>query len=152
MNHETVPCHLTTMVMAKRNDEVVVLERKKFWQGITFPGGHVESGEAITECAKREFFEETGLKLKEIKLKSIVDWHNSVNEERFFVFCYISTNFEGELKEETEEGKVFFMPIKDLENSNLCQGFKEQLPIFLDEYNEYFGTYGTGVDNPVSLY
>ena len=34
------------------------------WQ---FPGGHLEFGEAIEDCAKRELFEETGLTIRNIR-------------------------------------------------------------------------------------
>lgn len=151
MFRETTSCHLTTMTMVKRDDEVLVLERVKDWKGITFPGGHVEKGESITESALREIKEETGLTLLDIKLKGIIDWYNTENGERFFVYCYIAENFEGNLLTKTDEGNIKFVKLKDLTNLELCVGFKEQLPIFLDNYSEYFGTYGDGTDKPKIL-
>jgi 8-oxo-dGTP diphosphatase len=35
------------------------------WQ---FPGGHLEFNESIENCARREVFEETGIKIKNIRL------------------------------------------------------------------------------------
>lgn len=157
MFRETSPCHLTNMVMVKRInpenniEEVLVIERTGEWSGITFPGGHVEKAESMTQSAIREIKEETGLSIKKIRLKSIIDWYNVANSERFFVFCYICDDFEGELKSNEREGKVFFTALKDLEKMKLCSGFKEQLPVFLDDYSEYFGTYGDGLDHPILL-
>lgn len=151
MSKDAVSCYLTNMTMVRRGDEVLVLERIKNWPGITFPGGHVEKEESMIESAKREIFEETGLTLNSIRLKGMIDWYNTVNGERFFVYCFISDDFQGELRSETEEGRVYFMKISDLDNANLCPGFKEQLPIFLDDYSEYFGSYGDGKDHPKLL-
>ena len=35
--------------------------KKRDWPGITFPGGHIESGESFTDAVIREVQEETGL-------------------------------------------------------------------------------------------
>lgn len=44
------------------NGNVLVQDRlNPDWPGITFPGGHVESGEAFTTSVIREVYEETGL-------------------------------------------------------------------------------------------
>lgn len=45
------------------------------WQ---FPGGHLENGESVIECASREVFEETGLKVKALR-------HLGFTERPFFI-------------------------------------------------------------------
>lgn len=45
------------------------------WQ---FPGGHIENGETVIECASREVLEETGLKVKALR-------HLGFTERPFFI-------------------------------------------------------------------
>ena len=45
----------------------VILKRKKHWKGWEFPKGGVEKGESLLKTARRETFEEIGLKAKKIK-------------------------------------------------------------------------------------
>jgi 8-oxo-dGTP pyrophosphatase MutT (NUDIX family) len=44
-----------------------ILKRKKHWKGWEFPKGGVEKGEALLKTAKRETFEEIGLRARKIK-------------------------------------------------------------------------------------
>ena len=49
-----VACELTCMVMIldKATDRVVVQERKgRGWDGLIFPGGHLEAGESAAQAA-----------------------------------------------------------------------------------------------------
>ena len=52
---------MTTMVMVydRKSDRVLVIDRLKKYKGISFPGGHVEPGESVYDCAVREVREET---------------------------------------------------------------------------------------------
>jgi len=57
-------------VIIRKNKKVLLGKRKNThgegsW---CFPGGHLEFNEQIEECGKREVLEETGIKIKNIKL------------------------------------------------------------------------------------
>ena len=57
-----IPVTLTNMCMVYDGDKVLVQDRTDpDWPGITFPGGHIESGESFCASVIREVFEETGL-------------------------------------------------------------------------------------------
>lgn len=58
-------CELTCMVMVyDENGNILVQEKvNSSWNGIQFPGGHVEPGESFVACAIREVKKETGLLL-----------------------------------------------------------------------------------------
>lgn len=42
---------ITNMCMIYDNDKVLVQNKKDDYKGITFPGGHVEKGESLTDKA-----------------------------------------------------------------------------------------------------
>ena len=55
---------MTTMVMVydRKSDRVLVIDRLKKYKGISFPGGHVEPGESVYDCAVREVRVKRGLR------------------------------------------------------------------------------------------
>ena len=61
------------------------------------PGGHLEFGETVIECASRELAEETGLKALEVKLGPWVD--NIIDGDKHYItlFAFVD-QFEGTLE------------------------------------------------------
>lgn len=138
----TFKAELTNMVMVydKNTNRAVVQQRVKYWKGITFPGGHVEKGESFIDSAKREVFEETGLKVDNLKLCGIIDWCHRKSGERYMVILYKTDTYSGELIGETEEGKVFWTDIDEIPNMELSRDFENYLKVFLDDHKqEFFG-------------
>ena len=140
----TFKAELTNMVMVydKNTNRAVVQQRVKYWKGITFPGGHVEKGESFIDSAKREVFEETGLKVDNLKLCGIIDWCHRKSGERYMVMLYKTDTYSGELIGETEEGKVFWADIDEIPKMELPPYFDDYLKVFLsDEKQEFFAPY-----------
>lgn len=140
----TFKAELTNMVMVydKNTNRAVVQQRVKYWKGITFPGGHVEKGESFIDSAKREVFEETGLKVDNLKLCGIIDWCHRKSGERYMVILYKTDTYSGELIGETEEGKVFWTDIDEIPKMELSKDFENYLKVFLDDdKQEFFGLY-----------
>lgn len=75
------------------------------WGGLTFPGGHVEAAESLTDAVIREVFEETGLTVASPRLCGIKDWVND-DGSRYMVLFYKTDKFSGKLKPSCE-GDVF---------------------------------------------
>jgi len=133
--HERV--EFTNMCMICNEDKVVVINRKKKdWPGITFPGGHVEAGEAFTDAVIREVKEETGLTVYSPQLCGIKDWYE--NECRYVVLLYKATRFEGELRS-SEEGDVKWVQTDKLGELELSLDMNDMIRVFTeDELSEFF--------------
>lgn len=123
---------LTNMCMICQGDQVLVQNRRGHgWPGITFPGGHVEPGESITQSVIREVWEETGLTVVHPKLCGIKDWLQD-DGSRYIVFLYQSDTFSGELNS-SEEGEVFWANRGDLPSMNLSSGMEETFRAFFED-------------------
>ena len=133
------------MIIDEQNHRVVVEDRiDDDWKGITFPGGHVENNESMIDSTIREVKEETGLHVKNLIPCGLIDWYNTDNQERWFIFLYKTSHYEGTMLEGTEEGKVFWMDIEDLPNANLAPNMDTYLKLFFnDSCNEAYATWNS---------
>ena len=111
---------ITNMIMVQNPDtkEVLVQNRIKYWCGISFPGGHVENGESIYDCAVREVKEETNLdianpKLFDIKANVHMVYPNK-DEVYYTDVVYIVNEFLGELKPDGESTELRFFGLDEL--------------------------------------
>ena len=143
---------LTNMVMVQDpvTKKVVVQERVKSWKGLSFPGGHVEAGESFVDSAIREVKEETGLSVRNLKSCGVIHWCHTETSVRYLVFLYRTQDYEGELLKATEEGRVFWMDISELQGKSYENDFHQYLPMFLEEgHNELFGPWNEQGNLPV---
>lgn len=110
------------------NGNVLVQDRlNPDWPGITFPGGHVESGEAFTTSVIREVQEETGLIIENPILCGIKQFQTK-SDARYVVFFYKASKYSGTL-ESSDEGKVFWLPRTELPNRKLAPDMMEMVQI-----------------------
>lgn len=143
--HQIFASEITNMVMIydKQQDMVVVQDRKKYWKGYAFPGGHMEPGESFAASAIREVYEETGLQLNTLQCCGLIHW--DLSEGKYLVYLYRSDDYSGELIDQTDEGTVQWMPLeklKELQQYNperLANNFSWYLKAFLDKgYHEVY--------------
>ena len=140
------PAIFTNMCMISdgRGNVLVQDRRNPDWPGITFPGGHVEPGEAFTDSVVREVFEETGLTIEDPFLCGTKQFQTHQNE-RYVVFLYKASRFHGELQS-SDEGRVFWVPREKLPEYPLVPDFLDMVRVFeTDTLNEFFYTKDWGV-------
>lgn len=70
-------------------------------------GGHIEDGETSDECMIRETYEETGLKIKAMKLLGKV-FYEDISGIKEDMYVYYIDGYEGKLTE-CDEGELLFM-------------------------------------------
>jgi len=100
-----------------------------------FPGGYMELGETVKETAKREVFEETGLRLGELNLFSVYSGEGNqktlANGDQVSLVQHWFTcrDYSGDLVKQNEETlDVGFFPLDDLPENM----FKSQMKVVHD--------------------
>jgi len=76
-------------------DGKVLLGKRKGSHGEgswAFPGGHLEFGESLENCAKRETKEETGISIKNVK-KFVYTNDYFPKEEKHYITCYVTAHY-----------------------------------------------------------
>ena len=97
-----------------------------------FPKGHVEENETELQTAEREVKEETGLDIKYPKICGIKWWEVSKNK-RYVVLLFKTNEYSGSLQS-SDEGKVFWAKLDELESLKLAESFDKILDVFTDDY------------------
>ena len=120
------------------NGNILVEDRlDPSWPGICFPGGHVEPGEAFTEAAIRETYEETGLTIEDPQLCGVKQFQTDC-DARYVVFFFKATHYHGQLKS-SDEGEVFWIAKEELAKYRLVNDFMDMVRVFeTPELNEFY--------------
>lgn len=130
---------LTNMCMIYDDRGNVLIEKKKTANGIglIFPGGHVETRESLVDSVCREIYEETGLTISNPQLCGVKDWVQ-IDGSRYIVFLYKTNQFTGEIRS-SSEGEVCWMPLDEIEQTELLWHLEKMLHIFCsNNYSELY--------------
>jgi 8-oxo-dGTP diphosphatase len=129
--------HLGVGILLIRNESLLLVKRKYdpdagYW---SIPGGHIELGEKVEAAAEREAFEETGFKVKVIKLAGIIDKIMRDDDGRieyhYVLLNYFVRQIEGEYdqppKADDDALDAKFVPFNELKECNLTKSLIELL-------------------------
>ena len=127
---------LTNLCLIRRGGEILLQNRVKAdWRGLALPGGHVEPGESIVDSVIREMKEETGLTVKNPRLRGVKQF--PIEDGRYIVFLYEATEFEGTLRD-SEEGGVDWYPREKVRELPTVNDLEELLQVMeREELSEF---------------
>ena len=115
------------MITDGRGNVLVIDRQNPDWPGLTFPGGHVESGESFVESVMREVKEETGLTIENPVLCGIKQFQTE-SDARYVVLFYRANQFSGELTS-SAEGEVCWMAKDELPARKLAPDMEEMIRV-----------------------
>ncbi|WAA09894.1 NUDIX hydrolase [Fervidibacillus albus] len=126
-----------------KENRILLLQkpRRNWW---TIPGGKMEVGETVKESVKREFFEETGIRIDKPVLKGIYNFlikRGNETENEWMMFTFLAKDGEGIEKEVTEEGILKWHSIDELDHLPMAEGDRYILHHALHEREIAFGLF-----------
>lgn len=116
---------LATLCYVKRAGHTLMVYRNKKpndihegkWNGL---GGKFEAGETPEDCVIREIHEESGLSIRNPKLCGLLMFPNFKGSD-WYVFVFTATEFNGELIDNSPEGKLEWIPDEKMSSLNLWE-------------------------------
>ncbi len=115
-------------VFVIKDNQLLFLKRKGSHGKGTWglPGGHLEFGETLESCAQREVFEETSLKVKNIRFGSIT---NDIFEQegKHYITIFMLCDYD--------EGEAKVMEPEKCENLEWFEWKNAPIPLFLPIQN-----------------
>jgi 8-oxo-dGTP diphosphatase len=135
---------LATLCYLRRAGKTLMIYRNKKpndmhmgkWNGL---GGKLEPGETPEECAVREIFEESGLRVKKLVLRGFLTFPQFSKDEDWYAFVYLITDFSGSLIN-SPEGELRWIDNSKLLDLNLWEGDRIFLP-WLDRPGIFSGKF-----------
>ena len=150
---------LATLCYVRKDHKTLMVHRIKKandmhqgkWNGL---GGKLEPGETPEECACREIFEESGLRLRSLTLKGLLTFPKFSNDEDWYAFVFVAEPEDGELID-SPEGVLAWVDNDRLAELNLWEGDRIFLP-WLDRPDFFSGKFvyrdGRCVEHQVVFY
>src|SRR5262245_39606752 len=117
----------STLCYVQKNGKTLMLHRHKKvgkiyddkWNGL---GGKMEPGETPEECVIREVREESGLRIRDPKLKGILTFPAFDGVDDWLVFVYTADKFSGKPFKISREGELCWIPTKGVPKLNVWEG------------------------------
>lgn len=98
------------------------------------PGGHREFNEGLFECAHREIMEETGLKIKNLRVKAIGNAYLKDIDQELFFHLLIADYDGGKVVQNIKDGELVWLTKEEIMKlKNILAELKEIAKYLFDE-------------------
>ncbi|UOR11724.1 8-oxo-dGTP diphosphatase [Halobacillus amylolyticus] len=127
-----------------RIDNQVLMLKKPRRGWYVAPGGKMEAGENIKDSVVREFKEETGLQIKDPKLKgsfTFIMREQDKTVQEWMMFTFHTTDYQGELLEVSEEGQLEWVAVEEVLNKPMAEGDRYIFKHILSSEEQVYGTF-----------
>lgn len=129
---------VTLECFVKKGNKYLMLHRhpnKRIMPGVWMaPGGHREFNEGLFACARREVYEETGLEIKNLRIKATGCAYLKDLDQEFYFHFVVSDYAGGKLKPNIDDGEfIWLTPRQILNRKNLLAELKIVLPYVFAE-------------------
>jgi len=126
-----------------QDDKILLLQkpRRGWWVA---PGGKMEQGESIKDTVIREYREETGIYLKNPKIKGIFTFIIKEGNEivsEWMMFTFFATEFTGENVDQSEEGKLKWHSLEEVAELPMAPGDHHILEFMMKGAGLIYGTF-----------
>lgn len=127
-------------IILNPDKEILLCKSHKWNNKYVIPGGHIELGEKMESALKRELLEETGLKVYDIQLLSIMEsvFDQSFHEKKHFIFIdYLckTNSYDVKLNDEAEEYQ--WVHLDNIDNYKLGGAVKKLLMELKNKNSKY---------------
>jgi protein-S-isoprenylcysteine O-methyltransferase Ste14/8-oxo-dGTP pyrophosphatase MutT (NUDIX family) len=137
------PLKLATLVYALRDEHVLLLRRttepnRGLWVA---PGGKFDHGESPTECAVREMYEETGLRIQQPVLRGIMTETSPRADYQWLTFIFVAWDFEGTFTPATGIGEFRWVPVDEVTKLPIPPADAIFFPRLLEDGSTFHGKF-----------
>ena len=104
----------STACYLKKDNKILFIKFNKKWGQVYAPiGGKIEAGETPTECLLREFKEETGMDINDLKCIGNVEIIYPGKNKKFVMKTYIANKVNGNPLD-LDDNYAYWLPINEL--------------------------------------
>ena len=120
------------------------MRRDKYAEDVHFGkylslGGHVEPGEDVLTCARREAWEESGLTVTDLTLRGTVLWTGFGDPGGdYLCFMFRADSYTGTQHDDNDEGTLEWVPVAELTSRPMWDSDHLWLPMIFDEDSRPF--------------
>ncbi|SDH66420.1 8-oxo-dGTP diphosphatase [Alteribacillus bidgolensis] len=125
------------------HDHVLMLQKpsRNWWVA---PGGKMEAGESVRDSVVREFWEETGITVKNPVIRGIFTFLIIEDEKvisEWMMFTFGANKWEGNLLKKSPEGILSWQPKQQVKALSMAEGDRKIWQHILEDSGVLYGTF-----------